>query len=352
VDGFQTSTLWLAAFGQSHQRNEQETTARNDLVSALRTLESRVVPILESIPDSCRGLTIHDISHVHQLWSVASEICGPDYPINPLEGFVLGAAFLIHDAGLTAASYPGGLDALKGSDYYRDRVGALLRSQNEDETPSLDAISNAAAPILERALFDTLRAVHAKQAETLLETNDLHPLTGQPYCLFPDPDLFLDCGEIIGMVAASHHWPLEKVDLEFRDPRTAPARFPWWSIDILKLACILRAADACAIDERRARVMPFLLTDPKGVSRDHWLFQMSINPGKLHNDSIVFHSKRPFPRERMSAWWVAFDAIRIANQELSACNHLLRSRSQLIAHPTLARFSISDVPSGTRKRQL
>jgi hypothetical protein len=252
VEEYQTTALWRAAFGQSHERNEQEATARNDLLTALRSLETRVVPILALIPESCKGLTLHDISHVHQLWSVASEICGPDYPMNPLEGFVLGAAFLIHDAGLTAAAYPGGLTALKDSNYYRDRVGALLRAQNEGILPSVDAINNAPAPILERALFDTLRAVHAKRAETLLETSSPHPLTGQLYSLFPDPDLFLDCGEIIGMVAASHHWPLDKVDLDFAEPRTAPARFPWWPIDMVKLACILRTADACAIDERRA----------------------------------------------------------------------------------------------------
>lgn len=190
MEGYQRTELWRTAFGESHQQTEQEVTACNDLVTALRSLESKVVPILERIPESCRGLTLHDITHVHQLWSVASEICGPDYPINPLEGFVLGAAFLIHDAGLTAGAYPGGLNSLKESSYYKDRVGALLRFQNEGAVPSEDAVKNASTSISERALFDTLRAIHAKRAETILETNNLHPLTGQPYSLFPDPDYF------------------------------------------------------------------------------------------------------------------------------------------------------------------
>jgi Histidine kinase-, DNA gyrase B-, and HSP90-like ATPase len=338
VEEYQTTALWRAAFTESHCGNEQQTLALNDLLTALRTLESRVDPILAKIPESCRNLTLHDISHVHQLWGVASEICGSGYHINPLEGFVLGAAFLIHDAGLTAGAYPGGLNALKESSYYKDRVCALLRFQNDGAVPSEDAVKSASTSISERALFDTLRAVHAKRAETILETSNLHPLTGQPYSLFPDPDLFLDCGEIIGMVAASHHWPLDKVDLNFAEPRTAPAKFPWWPIDMVKLACILRTADACAIDERRARVMPFLLTDPEGVSRDHWFFQMYLNPGKCQGDSIVFHSKRPFAREHMSSWWVAFDAIRIADQELRTSDRLLRFRSQMAAHSPLIPF--------------
>jgi hypothetical protein len=186
VKEYERTTLWQAAFGKAHQKAEQQVIACNDLLATLRSLESRVTPILEMIPESCRGLTIHDVSHVHQLWGVASEICGPDYFINPLEGFVLGAAFLIHDAGLTAGAYPGGVTALKESDYYRDCVSALLRSQNEGAAPSEEAINGAPTEVLERALFETLRAVHATRAETLLETHKPHPLTGQPYALIWD----------------------------------------------------------------------------------------------------------------------------------------------------------------------
>jgi hypothetical protein len=352
VEDHEKTTLWQTAFGKINQRNAQQVIACNDLLATLRSLESRVTPILEMIPGNCRGLTIHDISHVHQLWSVASEICGPDYFINPLEGFVLGAAFLIHDAGLTAGAYPGGVIALKESDYYRDCVSALLRSQNKDAAPSEEAIKGAPTEVLERALFETLRAVHATRAETLLEIDKPHPITGQPYALFPDPDLFLDCGEITGMVAASHHWPLDKVDLDFTEPRTPPARFPWWPIDIVKLACILRTADACAIDERRARVMPFLLTDPKGISGDHWRFQMNMNPGKRRGDSMIFHSKQPFPRDQMSAWWTAFDAIKIADQELRTCDRLLQSRVSSTNHPALTPFAVIGVEGANEPGRL
>lgn len=46
-------------------------------------------------------LTVHDISHVDSLWQVVSVITGDDYEINPLEGFVLSCAFLMHDAVLS-----------------------------------------------------------------------------------------------------------------------------------------------------------------------------------------------------------------------------------------------------------
>ena len=92
-------------------------------------------------------------------------------------------------------------------------------------------------------------------------------------------DLLLDTGEVIGEVAASHHWNIRKVDHTFGDPLSPPAAYFDWTIDAVKLACILRAADACAIDERRARTMAFIIENPRGVSRSHWAFQYSWKTG-------------------------------------------------------------------------
>ena len=318
---YQLTPLWTTAFSDAGLRTDSQRTARDDLLSALRALESRVTPLLGKIDESCHELTIHDISHVHQLWSVASEVCGPDYPLNPLEGFVLGAAFLIHDAGLTAAAYPGGLPALENTVYYKDRVAALLRTVG-NELPTEESLENPSAEIRQRALFDTLRAIHAKRAETLLEYEQPHPLTGQSYRLLSDPDLFLDCGAVIGRIAASHHWNIDDVDERFQDPLTAPERFRGWSIDGVKLACILRASDVCAIDERRARIIQFLLASPGGVSRDHWIFQLNLKPAERRAEALVFQSKQPFNRNEMSAWWIAYDAIRIADRELLDCDRI------------------------------
>ncbi|MBA2593659.1 MAG: hypothetical protein M3495_02490 [Pseudomonadota bacterium] len=51
------------------------------------------------------GLTVHDITHLDALWRVADQIAGPDYPINPAEAFVLGGAFLLHDAAHVMAGH-------------------------------------------------------------------------------------------------------------------------------------------------------------------------------------------------------------------------------------------------------
>ena len=334
---YKLTSLWTNTF-ETQGLREHEKTARNKLLTALDTLDERVKALLSKIDADCKDLTIHDITHVHQLWSVASELCGTEYSLNPLEGFILGAAFLIHDAGLTAAAYPGGLNGLRQTNYYRDRVAALLRSSG-DNIPDGSSLDTLPAELAQRALFDTLRAIHAKRAETLLDESKPHPLTRQAYSLFPDADLYFDCGHVIGLIAASHYWNIEAVDERFQDPLTPSASFLRWEIDAVKLACILRAADACAIDERRARIMPFLLLNPTGVSRDHWTFQAYLKPGERRDEAILFQSKRPFAREHMSAWWVAYDAINVADRELRNCDRLLRARATSAKHLGLKAFA-------------
>src|ERR1700693_6255779 len=97
VDPRETS-LWKAAFANKHCQTVARKAARAHLLSQLQRLEVHVTDLLSKIPEECKALTLHDITHVHQLWDVASRLCGPRYAINPLEGFVLGASFLIHDA--------------------------------------------------------------------------------------------------------------------------------------------------------------------------------------------------------------------------------------------------------------
>jgi hypothetical protein len=159
----------------------------------------------------------------------------------------------------------------------------------------------------------------------LLDQSYAHPLN---WTLLP-VDLLFDVGLITGKIAASHHWNASQVALEFGAQLSPPADFPWWPVDGLKLASILRCADACAIDERRAPLMAFILDSPGGMSRDHWSFQAHLNPAHLPpgQEGLVFQSKRPMTREYMNAWWFCYEAIAIADRELRDCDRLLKSRA-------------------------
>jgi hypothetical protein len=206
---YKNTSLWKAAFCGAGL-STAERALRDKLNSVLDDLEKHTKVLLAQIHEDCRGLTVHDISHIHQLWEVASTICGPEYPINPLEGFVLGAAFLIHDAGLTAAAYPGGVEALKQTRLYKDMFATELKRDDPNLKFTVDDIVRATREQKERVLFSVLRNIHAERALNLLDTAYVYPITGQILTLV-GVDLLFDVGLTIGKIAASHHWNISQV---------------------------------------------------------------------------------------------------------------------------------------------
>jgi hypothetical protein len=169
---YKNTTLWRTAFAGTGL-SEAQSEARDRLRTALGQIDTYVADLLAKVPDRCKGLTVHDIRHVHQLWDVASTICGPTYPINPLEGFVLGAAFLIHDAGLTAAAYPGGVDGLRETQLYKDMLAVELKRGRDNLEISDEVSNNASHDEKDRVLFALLRTIHAERALHLLDESYL-----------------------------------------------------------------------------------------------------------------------------------------------------------------------------------
>jgi hypothetical protein len=97
VRPFERSILWRSAF--SKKKNDPDDLDREALANAYRQLRDRAGDLVGEIHAALPHLTVHDLTHADTLWDVASEICGPKYTLNPLEAFVLGACFLLHDAG-------------------------------------------------------------------------------------------------------------------------------------------------------------------------------------------------------------------------------------------------------------
>jgi hypothetical protein len=94
------------------------------------------------------------------------------------------------------------------------------------------------------------------------------------------------------------------------------------------LACILRCADACAIDETRAPSFLYAIRKPYGHSKRHWTFQNKIYPAKCRDDSLVFESKSAFSNGEAEDWWLCFDAIEVADRELKGADALITDRKR------------------------
>ena len=60
------------------------------------------------------------------------------------------------------------------------------------------------------------------------------------------------------------------------------------TVDLLKIAGLLRVADALHLDRRRAPPFVRALDRPGGVSALHWAFQSKLAFPHLDDDAVIF----------------------------------------------------------------
>ena len=321
----ESTGLWQRGFG-----NEGTSESVSRLVTSLRGIRKNADTLTSRIAGSLPGLTIHDISHLDALWEVASTVAGPDFPLNPLEAYVFGAAVLLHDAGLCFEAYAGGQDALRCTLEWRDAYGRLSRTPSE--------VGN----LEQEADFEALRALHASQASRLA-IESWSREDGELF-LIDDRELRDNCGRLIGDLASSHHWDLELVVGRFSTRRPPPASLDGdWVVDALKVACMLRVADAGHMDGARAPSILLQLLQMNSLSRAHWVAQNHLGRLTVKADDraqLMVASTSPFPRHEAAAWWVAFDLVESFDKELRQCNDVLNS-SPGGPRPTFARQRVA-----------
>ena len=279
----ESSELWHRGFGDEGMN---ENVSR--LVTSLRVIRRNVEVLTSRIAVSLPELTIHDISHLDALWDVVDTVAGSDFPLNPIEAYVFGAAVLLHDAGLCFEAYSGGRASLRGTLEWRDAYGRLSRIPSD--------IGN----LKHEADFEALRALHASQAARLA----IEPWRGDggDLYLIDDRELRENYGQLIGDLASSHHWNLEMVASRFATPRPPAAFFDAdWVVDSLKVACMLRVADAGHMDGTRAPSFLLRVLQMNSLSRAHWRAQNRLGRPTVRRDDptqLVIASTSPFPREK------------------------------------------------------
>ena len=332
VTDFRRSELWQSTLKvrdkatrgkKSLPINDWHESQRARLCTAYEIFWERGVRLAQRISTDLPGLTLHDEEHLAALWDRASQLTGPNYPINPLEAFVFGGAVLLHDAGHAAAAYEGGTAELKQTREYRDAVAAILRRRGANP-PLEDDIINPSKEITDAALFVALRRLHAKQAE-VLATRAFNGIF-----LIEDHELRDNLAQLIGRVAASHHWDRHSLDEKLGRLQGAPGFMPQeWSIRPVMIACLLRCSDAIQIDQRRAPAFARALHTPQGQSRLHWAAQQLAQPLlRPETDGgpggLVFTSQTDFTEDNADAWWIAHDLIKTANDELQGCYQIMK----------------------------
>jgi hypothetical protein len=145
VPDFRQTWLWRQAFvnPRSDSTTDEQEFFRNQYLS----IRDRAAQLVSRISVDLPGMTVHDISHLDALWDTASLVAGA-INVNPAEAFVLGASILLHDAAMSLAAYPGGLNEIKTTLVPRItgwRNGVITRhAQLESRQPLLrhDSLSN------------------------------------------------------------------------------------------------------------------------------------------------------------------------------------------------------------------
>jgi hypothetical protein len=96
-------------------------------------------------------LTKHDITHSDALWEIADLLIGNNIKLNPIEAFILGAAFLLHDVCLSLIAVKDGKDGIISTPYFRDAIVGGLKNRGIDIT--VDTINNPPNDLYNEALF-------------------------------------------------------------------------------------------------------------------------------------------------------------------------------------------------------
>lgn len=334
---YQESTLWRRTLAP--QVDDPHLEAREVLRTAFADFRKHVEPLGKEVALSVPGYTDHSIDHCDSLWGIADLIVGPEFEITPAEAFVLGGAFLIHDLAMGLAAYSGGLREILESDGWRDLLwgdwGAdadALQAQAMRDVELDPTWNGLTSTEVKRTLTTFLREHHAEEAEDLLKTEWVLT-SGEKFYLLPNVELRQVYGEAIGQVARSHWLDVAELENNLLQKFGAPPSMPGeWSVDPLKVACILRLADAAQVDSRRASPLHTPFRRPQNESLDHWMFQERMLVPHEDGQRLVFTSGRAFRADDAEAWWLAFDTVAMINSELQAvdslCADLGRERMQ------------------------
>jgi hypothetical protein len=330
VMAYSENALWRRTLGE--HGDDRWAKERSIVRNSFNSLRANVKWLLERIGGDLPQFTVHDVSHSDALWDMADLILGPEYPLTPMEAFVLGAAFLIHDAGLSASARKD--PNLQNSTRWCDTLALTIRRQI-GRTPSA-AEMMAADDETKQAVFENLlRETHSEAASDLLTRewgND-----GKSVYLLESADLRENYARLIAEIATSHWWPVSRLREQFKTELGSVAGFPQqWTVNPLKLACALRVADASHLDAGRAPRFLMALRNPGPVSESHWVFQRRLQQPRLDSDRLIYTSGEVFGPGEVQAWWFCF-------QTLAMVDHELRAVDSILADQDLPRFAAKGV---------
>jgi hypothetical protein len=277
--GYKDTWLWQRAFVLA--REDATTAQQQYFQQRYLSMREKAVALVSRIQTDMPSMTVHDESHLDALWEMGSIVARGSIDLNPPEALAFGGAVLLHDAAMTVAAYPNGLEGLKQTLAWRDSYARLsTRSKEASGAPPLPVL------VEQLATAEALRILHASQAEKL-PGMAWQSASGDSEYLIDDAEVRNFYGPKIGLLAHSHWWPIGRVEDDFYNDLGPLGGRTGARIDLVKIACLLRIADAMHIDRRRAPAFLRKLLNPKGISAHHWAFQERMAVPFIEKEALV-----------------------------------------------------------------
>ncbi len=320
---YEDTPLWKNSIANFEENQNKKILLR--IITAYSKFRDRTKIIGDQIFRDHPEFTIHDITHSDSLWDTASLISGSHYKLTPTEVFVFGGAILVHDLAMAKIVYSQDLEELKKKPEWFDTIVGLLRKKL-GRFPTKEETQNPDNNIIDEVTSEMLRRYHSDSALELPE-KCWHRENSEPFYLIEDSYLRECYGAIIGQIARSHWQSVDKLASQFALILGAPGEFPSdWTVNPLKIACLLRVADAAHLDDRRAPSFLMSLRNLKAGSLMHWNFQNLLFKPTVKNNRLLYTSKRQFKLSETESWWICYDTLRMVDHELRNVNSLLLDR--------------------------
>ncbi|UWQ75184.1 hypothetical protein [Leisingera sp. M658] len=285
------------------------------LAQSLSQIRRNCEPLLNAIVLDLPEHTDHSIKHVDALWQVVDQLIDNDYPMNPVEIFVIGCCFVLHDSAQSRAAY---------KDF-------------ENEFKNQLDHKNAA---------EILRENHAAKVRDLIR--EPIGVGSASYFIIPDPEFRAEFADIISEICASHWWSTPELKQRLVDRRLVnapinilPACPSEWTINTLNLASLLRIADIAHCDARRAPLSQFNVRSKMNpVSLSHWKKQGKLRAPRLSGSKLVYNSREGYERSESPVWWASYHMLKDVDLEIKDTNKVLRSSNN---GTTLKAEGVADV---------
>ena len=317
---YEKSKLWQRVMNGNGEYADERRFLRDEYAKA----HSNALLLVDEINRNPDSYIDHMACITDSLWRLVDVFLPEDYDINPAEVYILGLTSLIHEIGIDLVAWSYDIEDIHKETTWKDMVAFLCK---ERQLPyDFSNVENIDIGIQEKATLFTIRSLYAKKAVSIAEnTWNLNSNSGnQQISIINNQQLKKEFGRIIGRIEESHGHTIEEIGEALSDKNPAASITPpIWTIDPLKLACIIRMADLINTNDLQGLYSYRAVRFPEMNSDLLMTVQDKLRPVQMKDNRIELTSTTPFIVNEREAWWACYDILKCIDINIRKIDSLL-----------------------------